>query len=330
MTPWALVTGGTGTVGTELVRTLLKQERHVRVFSRDEGRLAEMRESLNSLAANARFLVGDVRDRDRLMRAMEGVEEVYHAAALKHVDSCEYNPSETIKTNILGVQNIAECAAQSGVQAVVNMSSDKAAAPHNLMGATKLVGERLTAYANSYGRGCRFMSVRFGNILGSRGSVIPLWREQLRQGFIRVTDPRMTRYVMPVSQAVSLCQLAAKNGLGGEVFVLQMPVFQLGNLAKVVIAAYERRHGMDPGHVDMAIVGARPGETLDETIVTEEEAPRTAEKHGCYAILPNIVFASRDYEKAYGPMRLSKELNSSGEKILDVDETRRLMAVWGI
>lgn len=327
---WTLVTGGTGTVGSALVRELLRQERRVRVFSRDEGRLAEMRESLGAPPDRVRFLVGDVRDSERLVRAMEGVKEVYHAAALKHVDSCEYNPLETVKTNILGVENVLEAATKCGVEAVVNMSSDKAASPHNLMGATKLVGERLTSYANAYGRGCRFMSVRFGNILGSRGSVIPLWREQLRQGFIRVTDPRMTRYVMSPAQAVDLCLLAAKAGLGGEVFVLEMPVLELGVLAKAVISEYERKHDLPRGETRIDTMGIRPGETLDETIITEEEAPRTAQKFGCYAILPNIVFASRNYEEAYGVRRLEDELNSADHPALSLEATRRLMTEWGL
>lgn len=325
-----LVTGGTGTVGSALVRELLRLKRKVRVFAPSEARVAELRESLSCPSEQVRFLVGNVRDKDRLAKAMEGVEEVYHAAAMKHVDLCEYNPLETVKTNILGVQNVVECAATSGVRVVVNMSSDKAASPHNLMGATKLVGERLVSYASSYGHGCKFVSVRFGNILGSRGSVIPLWRDQLRQGFIRVTDPRMTRYVMSPAQAVNLCLLAGRDCLGGEVAVLQMPVITLGHLAKVVVAAYERTHRMDPGSIDLATVGARPGETLDETIITEEEAPRTVEKWGCYVILPNIAFSSRDYDGLYTGLRLGKALNSSEEKPLDLDQTRRLMTEWGI
>jgi UDP-N-acetylglucosamine 4,6-dehydratase len=329
---WTLVTGGTGTVGSELVRTLLRRERPVRVLSRDEGKLADLRLQLEAEGFSYeryRMFVGDVRDKDRLLRAMEGVSEVYHAAALKHVDSCEYNPYEAVKTNIQGVQNIAEAAAASGVKAVVSMSSDKAAGPNNLMGSTKLVGERLTTYANSYGRGCRFMSVRFGNILGSRGSVIPIWREQMRQGHIKVTDPRMTRYVMSVGQAVDLCLLASR-GSGGEVFVLQMPVICLDTLARAMVSQFERNHNMPIGSIETKVVGARPGETLDETIVTDEEAPRTAACDGYYAILPNITFASLDYSTYKSHVRLSQARHSSDEQVLDTEGTRRLMREWNL
>ena len=330
---WVLVTGGTGTVGSALVRELLSKGQAVRVLARDEGRLAELGESLKMSGVSPdrfRCLVGDVRDRDRLCRAAEGVSRIFHAAALKRVDSCEYNPEETIKTNILGVQNVIDCATASGVEAVINMSSDKAAAPSNLMGASKLVGERLVAYANAYGRGCRFMSVRFGNILGSRGSVLPLWQEQMRRGFVRVTDPQMTRYVMSARQAIDLCLLASRDGIGGEVFVLAMPVIRLGTLAKVVVGTFEREHEQPLGSVKVEIVGLRPGETLDETIVTDEEAPRTAACKGFYAVLPNISFGGRKHKDVYPVVGLEKGLSSSEEPVLDTEQTRGLLKEWRV
>ena len=329
---WTLVTGGAGTVGSELVRTLLKRDRSVRVLSRDEGRLAEFKLQLEAEGFGQerfRMFVGDVRDKDRVLRAMDGVSEVYHAAAMKHVDSCEYNPFETIKTNILGVQNVLESAAASGVKSVVNMSSDKAAGPSNLMGTSKLAGERLTAYANSYGNGCKFMSVRFGNILGSRGSVIPIWRDQMCRGYVSVTDPHMTRYVMSVQQAVELCLLASR-GCGGEVFVLQMPVICLDYLAKALVGQFERAHDLSPGSISTKITGPRPGETLDETVVTDEEAPRTAACDGYYAILPNITFASLDFSAYKSHVRLTAARHSSDEQVLDLEKTQRLIREWGL
>jgi len=289
---WVLVTGGTGTIGEQLVTRLLAAHRRVRIFSRDESKQSEMAGRLGKLGfepSRWRMFIGDVRDADRLERALDGVSTVYHLAALKHVDSCEYNPIEAIRTNIVGVENLVRLCPKAGVRAVVSTSSDKAAEPNNLMGATKLVGERLITQANAYGRGCRFMSIRFGNVLGSRGSVLPRWREEVRHGrTVSVTDPRMTRFVMSPQEAVDLV-LWATGGAGGEVFVRDMPVVRLEDLAACAVRAW----ASEP--VEIREVGPRPGETMHEKLITDEEVSRTVEVRGHYAILPNILFGHVDY-----------------------------------
>jgi len=273
-----------------------------------------------------RFFIGDVRDRDRLLRAMQGCMRVYHAAAMKHVDACEYNPQEAVKTNIAGVQNIIDCATAAGVEAVVSMSTDKAASPCNLMGTTKLVAERLVTQANAYGRGCRFMSVRFGNVLGSRGSVLPLWRRQMREsGEITITDPEATRFVMSIDMAVNFCLDAMSNGIGGEVFVSEMPVVRLAELAGAVIADFERKHDVK-NTVKRKITGLRPGESRHEIILSQEEAERTRCLGDKYVLLPNIMFTHLDHKAAWGKFPLGKDELCSCDR--EICSAHKLLSRW--
>lgn len=329
---WTLVTGGTGTIGSELVRRLLREGRYVRVFSRDEGKQVEFQECLEREGFDIeqyRFFVGDIRDRGRLARAMGGVEVVYHLAALKHVTSCEYNPTEAVKTNIRGVRNVVDCAAEAGVKVLVNASSDKAAEPNNLMGATKLVGERLVTQANGYGGGCRFASLRFGNVLGSRGSVLPRWEASAREkGEIVVTDPNMTRFIMGVSLAVDLV-LWATDCAGGEIFVRDMPSVQLGTLAAVWASRWEREHNLEYGALERRTVGSRAGETLHEKLITEEEAPRAVKMRGHFAILPNIAFATLDYSRYSGLEKLARPYSSDRGPLMSEKTLRETLEEWG-
>jgi len=333
---WTLVTGGTGTIGSGLVRTLLSAGKWVRVLSRDESKQVEFAEQLEVEGFGIdqyRMFVGDVRDPDRLERAMAGVETVYHAAALKHVTSCEYNPSESVLTNIQGLQNVVTCAIRAGVKQVVSMSSDKAAEPNNLMGATKLVGEKLLVQANSHAGGCRLMAVRFGNVVGSRGSVIPRWRESLRQKKrIRVTDPEATRFIMPPGEAAGLCIWAAENCVGGEVVIRQMPVMRVKDLAELVIDEYLRESPMlKRGDLSVEEVGLRPGETAHEKLVTGEEAARTRVSKDHLVILPAMMFTEIDYNTRYGKShKLGREYSSDKCNPLTKEELGKMLKTWKV
>lgn len=252
-----LITGGTGSFGHAMARTLLAQgEQRVVIYSRDEVKQDAMRVEFND--PRLRFFIGDVRDKERLIRAMHGVETVYHAAALKRVPQCEYNPVEAIKTNILGSINVCDAAIDAQVKCVVALSTDKATSPVNLYGATKLCVEKVITAYNAYAPGqTRFMCVRYGNVAGSRGSVIPLWREHV--GPMPITEPKMTRFWITLEEAVALAQRATE-GRGGETFIPHLSAYQLGDLAE----AMGRPTILTP-------YGLRPGEKMHELMVSEDE-----------------------------------------------------------
>jgi len=233
-----LVTGGTGSIGSEIVASLFPyQPRSVRVLSRDDTKQFELGERFRG-ESSLRLLIGDVRDRSRIRRALAGCDLVFHAAALKHVAACEFNPFEATETNVRGTQNVVEAAIDAGVDRLLTISTDKAVDPTNVMGATKLLSERLMAAAQAY-RGpaqTRFAAVRFGNVIGSRGSLIPLVQQQVaRGGPVTITDPEMTRYLMPIREAIRLCFVAMAHMQGGEVFILKMPRVRVGNLIEILI-----------------------------------------------------------------------------------------------
>ncbi|MDT9720515.1 polysaccharide biosynthesis protein [Paenibacillus sp. ClWae2A] len=276
-----LVIGGTGTIGKQLVQHLLKYNPHViRIFSRDEHKQYELNHELSSFSDQLRFLIGDVRDLSRLMRAMEDIDYVFHLAAMKHVPSCEYNPFEAVQTNVIGTQNVIQAAISNGVKKVLFTSTDKAISPTNTYGATKLTAERLISAAE-YQKGSKdtvFSSVRFGNVMGSRGSVIPLFKKQImEQGKITVTDLDMLRYMMTPTQAIDLILQANDRAVGGEVFVLKMPVIRIGDLAEVLIEKVSEHYRISK-QVDIHVIGLRPGEkryeelmTMDEHLIAEED-----------------------------------------------------------
>ena len=301
-----LVTGGTGCIGSEIVRSLLAYKpKVVRIFSNDEDSTFRMMQELGG-CSNVRFLVGDVRDKERLSLAMEDINIVYHAAALKHVPLCEYNPFEAIKTNVMGTQNVIEAAFSNDVNRVINISTDKAVSPVNTMGATKLLAEKLIIDANE-GKGTKktiFSCVRFGNVLFSRGSVIPLFEKQIRQKKpITITDPDMTRFVMPISSTVGLVFKATIMTKGGEVFILKMPVVKLGDLTDAVIEKYSRKYGYKKKDIKKKIVGTRAGEKIFEELMTETEAEMAFETEEMMIIppqleIPNIKFEVKDYQNA--------------------------------
>ena len=324
---WTLVTGGTGDIGAELVRELLRKATPVRILSRDQSRQMELKALLERDGFPPelyRFFIGDVRDIGRLKRAFRDVHTIYHLAALKHVDSCEYNPEEAIKTNVGGTSNVIDAAIASGVQRVIYSSSDKAAEPNNIMGATKLTAEKLITQANSHHPEISFACVRFGNVLGSRGSVLPVWREQLRsRGAISITDPVMTRYVLTLKRSVELLLQAARC-VGGEVLLRKMPVVKLETLAKVFTAAWRRTHDVD--RVGSHVTGPRPGETTHEKIITCEESTRTHSWGDYYVILPTMLFGSRDYSRYREPVPV-RMYDSSQREPLSLDALRDLLLV---
>jgi FlaA1/EpsC-like NDP-sugar epimerase len=283
-----LITGGTGTIGRALTRRLLAENPAViRIFSRDEHKQFEMQQELHGYD-NIRYLIGDVRDADRVLRAMEDIDYVFHLAAMKHVPFCEYNPFEAVKTNVIGTQNVIHAAIAAKVQRVLFTSTDKAISPTNTYGATKLTAERLISAAE-YHKGPRktvFCSVRFGNVMGSRGSVIPLFvRQILEERRVTVTNPDMLRYMMTPSQAVELIMRANHTAYGGEVFVLKMPVVKLGDLAEVVIEETRREFDIRDA-VRTDIIGLRPGEKMVEELMTPDEAEAAMETRDMYILQP--------------------------------------------
>jgi UDP-N-acetylglucosamine 4,6-dehydratase/5-epimerase len=285
------VTGGSGTVGSRLVDRLLEQHPDVvRVFGRDETKQFYQSQRYAG-RRDVRFLIGDIRDRDRLERAVEGVDLVFHLAALKHVEAGEYNPFETTQTNVVGTQNVIDACLRQGVGRMVLTSSDKAVNPTSVMGASKLMAEKLVTAAMRY-RGrhpTTFAAVRFGNVLGSRGSALELFASQLAAGLpITVTDPDMTRFVMSTDDAVELAMQAASIAHGGEVFVFKMPVARLGDLVDATIARLAPRYGRDPAGVERLVIGARAGEKPYEELMTEDEATRARDIGSMHVVLPAI------------------------------------------
>jgi UDP-N-acetylglucosamine 4,6-dehydratase len=273
-----LVTGGTGSFGKEFVRTMLEKyhPRKLIILSRDEMKQHQMRLS-GFRHPSLRYFVGDVRDKDRVYRALVGVDVVVHAAALKQVPACEYNPFEAVKTNVLGAQNIIDAAIDNGVKRVMALSTDKAVNPINLYGATKLVAEKLFVQGNAYvGVGeTRFSCTRYGNVVGSRGSVIPVFKRQRERGTITITDRRMTRFWLTLEQGVDFVINCIEQMQGGEVFVPKIPSMRISDLAEAVA----------PG-CDIDVIGIRPGEKLHEVLVARDESRHTLELDDMFVILP--------------------------------------------
>jgi UDP-N-acetylglucosamine 4,6-dehydratase len=286
-----LVTGGTGTVGSAIVRRLLGSDAGgIRIFSRDEHKQFELRRELPA-DPRLRFLIGDTRDLHRLRRALDGVDVVFHAAAMKHVLSCEYNPFEAVQTNIVGTQNVIDAALDAGVEAMMFASSDKAVNPTSTMGTSKLMAEKLMTAADVF-RGDRptiFTTVRFGNVVGSRGSVIPVFSEQIaRGGPITLTDRRMTRFIMSIEHAVELMFEALRMARGGEVFVLKMPALRIEDLAAVLCDRLAPLHGLRPDAIAIEETGANAGEKLAEELVSDEELERCLETDEMFIVLPQV------------------------------------------
>jgi UDP-N-acetylglucosamine 4,6-dehydratase len=285
-----LVTGGTGSFGKKFVETMLNEYHPAKIiiFSRDELKQHEMR-AAGFNHPSLRYFIGDIRDEKRLCRALNGVDICVHAAALKQVPACEYNPMEAVKTNILGSNNIINAALDAGVKKVLALSTDKAVNPINLYGATKLAAEKLFVQSNAYagGRETRFSCVRYGNVVGSRGSVVPLFLKQRESGTVTITDDRMTRFWISLEQGVRFVIRCIEQMHGGEVFVPKIPSMTVADLAKAVAPQAEIR-----------VIGIRPGEKLHEVLISEDEARTTVELEDMYVVQPaEALWFGRDWEE---------------------------------
>ena len=282
-----LITGGTGSFGKKFVETILKRYPEVKrivIYSRDELKQFELKQKYpESKYPQLRFFIGDVRDGERLKRACEGVDVIIHAAAIKQVDTAEYNPEECIKTNIHGAQNVINAALQTGVKHVVALSTDKACAPINLYGATKLTSDKLFTAANniSGSKDIKFSVVRYGNVMGSRGSVIPFFIHKRDNGVkeLPITDMRMTRFNSPLQAGVDLVMYAIGHHLGGEIFIPKIPSYHIVDVAKAIAP-----------NIPLVEVGIRPGEKLHEEMITVTDALNTIDLGQYYAILPSVSF----------------------------------------
>ncbi|MED1420461.1 UDP-N-acetylglucosamine 4,6-dehydratase (inverting) [Bacillus smithii] len=312
-----LVTGGTGSFGKKFVEKVLKYDvKKVIVFSRDELKQYEMAQEYKD--PRIRFFIGDVRDKDRLYRAFDGVDCVVHAAAMKQVPACEYNPFEAVKTNIYGAQNIIEAAIDRGVKRVIALSTDKAAAPVNLYGATKLASDKLFVAANSYvgEKDTRFAVVRYGNVVGSRGSVVPFFKKMAAEGKkLPITDERMTRFWITLEQGVQFVIDSFTRMKGGEIFVPKIPSMKIVDLAKAIAP--------DAG---IEIVGIRPGEKLHETMITEDDARHTVEFDNYYVITPEFPWCPQEYmEQGKSLPEGFKYSSNTNTEWLGVEELRAFM-----
>lgn len=286
-----LVTGGCGSIGSAIVKNILNYDpKVVRVFDNNETGIFELENELSN-RQNVRFLLGDVRDEERAALAMENIDIVFHAAALKHVPLCEYNPFEAVKTNVLGTQNIIKSAYANNVEKVILISTDKVVNPISTMGATKLLAEKIMSAAHYY-KGYKktaMATVRFGNVLSSRGSVVPLFEKQIaKKGPVTITNPEMTRFIMSTNRTIELVFKAVELMKGGEIFILKMPAIKIKNLADVMIESLAPRHGYKPKDITVKQIGSRSGEKMHEELMTEDEAEIAYETNEMFIILPQI------------------------------------------
>lgn len=311
-----LVTGGTGSFGSEFLKLMLEEyhPRRIAIFSRDELKQHELRMRFDH--PSIRWFIGDVRHADRLRRALKGVDIVVHAAAMKQVPACEYNPFEAIQTNVLGAQNVIEAALDAGVKKVCALSTDKAVNPSNLYGSTKLCAEKLFVQGNAYTghAATRFCAVRYGNVMGSRGSVVPLFKMQREKGTVTLTDPRMTRFWLTLDQGVRFVVRSIEDMHGGEVFVPKIPSMRITDLAEA----------MAP-HCQRQITGIRAGEKLHEALISIDESRATVDDQGRYVVLPT--HASWDLSAWQHLPRLAEGFcyaSDTNDQWLSVDDLRRL------
>jgi UDP-N-acetylglucosamine 4,6-dehydratase len=315
-----LVTGGTGSFGKRFIRTMLSEYHPAKiiVLSRDELKQHEM-QAAGYVHPSLRYFIGDIRDGQRMHRAFEGVDIVIHAAALKQVPACEYNPMEAIKTNILGSSNVIDAALDVGVERVVALSTDKAVNPINLYGATKLAAEKLFVQSNAYagGKPTRFACVRYGNVVGSRGSVVPFFLKQREQGRLTITDERMTRFWISLDRGVRFVVSCAEQMYGGEVFVPKIPSMTVADLA----------HAMAP-QAKLEVIGIRPGEKLHEVLISEDEARTTVELPSMYVVQPaETLWFGREWEKR-GTLLADdfRYASNTNTQWLSVEEIRQIIA----
>ncbi|MBY7971802.1 UDP-N-acetylglucosamine 4,6-dehydratase (inverting) [Vibrio fluvialis] len=286
-----LITGGTGSFGKQFIKTILNQYPQVEkiiIFSRDELKQFELKQKYPHYEyPQLRFFIGDVRDRNRMIQACEGVDVIIHAAAIKQVDTAEYNPTECIRTNIDGAENVIQAALQCGVKDVVALSTDKACAPINLYGATKLASDKLFTAANNIkgSKKIRFSVVRYGNVMGSRGSVIPFFLKKRTEGMLPITHEDMTRFNISLQDGVNMVMYALENHLGGEIFVPKIPSYRIMDIATAIAPECKTK-----------VVGVRPGEKIHEEMITDTDSLNTIDLGKYYAILPSVSFTYNEEE----------------------------------
>ena len=317
-----LITGGTGSFGKKFVETILKRYPAVNrivIYSRDELKQFMLRQRYpEDKYPQMRYFIGDVRDGERLKRACEGVDVIIHAAALKQVDTAEYNPDECIKTNVNGAQNVINAALAMGVKEVVALSTDKACAPINLYGATKLTSDKLFMAANNIkgSRDIRFSAVRYGNVMGSRGSVIPFFMERRNQGVLPITHYEMTRFNISLQEGVDMVMYAIANHLGGEIFIPKIPSYRIMDIAQAIAPSCKTE-----------IVGIRPGEKLHEEMITATDSLNTIDLGKYYVIMPSVTMmhSHRDFIDHHNakPVEMGFEYNSGTNDDWETVETLR-------
>lgn len=318
-----LITGGTGSWGWELVTQLLaKNPKEIRIYSRNEALQVEMSQHFND--QRLQFIIGDIRDKQEIIQACQGVDHIYHLAALKHVPICENQPEIAIKTNVIGTQNVIEAAITNKIKKVIYVSTDKASNPSSTYGMTKAIGERLIIQANMRDTATRFVCVRSGNVLGSTGSVIPIFKNQIQQGLdLGVTDMQMTRFFLRLEEAIQMLFIATEKSKGGETFVLHMPSCRISDMAQVFI----EESGRDDSKIKH--LGLRPGEKLNETLISECESHRTIHFNQSYfVILPT--YQSPELQEHYStcePVRFDSYHSESS--LMTKDEVRQMLETGG-
>lgn len=320
-----LITGGTGSWANELVSQLLENysPSEIIVYSRGEQKQVEMRHKFSKVSS-LRYVIGDVRDKERLDLVMRGVDYVFHMAALKHVPVCEENPWDTVLTNIYGTQNVIDSSIKNKVRKVIQISTDKAVDPLNLYGVTKQCAEKLIIAANNYSPSTRFVCVRGGNVIGTAGSVIPLFREQIRKNNeITITDQNMTRFFLTLRQAIKLVFKSIEHSVGGEVFVLKMPSAKIVDLAEVMVRT------LGNPETKARSIGIRPGEKMHEVLVSRYEAGRTVEEQDYFIILPNIKIDGIEERYSSNPRVNFEEFNSENTRMMDQRELKEILTKDG-
>jgi UDP-N-acetylglucosamine 4,6-dehydratase (inverting) len=321
-----LITGGTGSLGKQLVKTILKRWPDVKrliIFSRDEQKQFQMNmEYPSTEGSNIRYFIGDVRDAERLKRAFKGVDYVIHAAAMKHVHIAEYNPMECVMTNVMGAENVITAALDCGVQNVVALSTDKAAAPINLYGATKLCSDKLFVAANNIKgtSNIKFSVVRYGNVMGSNGSVIPFFMQKKKTGVLPITEPTMTRFNISLQEGADLVIHAMEHAWGGEIFVPKIPSYKITEVAKAI-----------GPECKIDVIGIRPGEKIHEEMITESDSFSTYDLGKYYAILPQVpAFKLTDYVKNFNAQKVAEGFKyNSGQNTewVDAEALRKLISL---
>ncbi|ASV69836.1 polysaccharide biosynthesis protein [Cytobacillus sp. FSL W7-1323] len=319
-----LVTGGTGSWGYELVEQLLfLQPKEIRILSRNESNQFSMKEAFDH-HPSLHFLIGDIKEKDAMIEATQGVHYVFHLAALKHVPVCEDQPIEALKSNVIGTQNVIDAAIINKVERVVYISTDKASNPSNFYGLSKAMGEKLIIHANTLNSATKFVCIRGGNVLGTNGSVIHVFKRQIQEkGKVGITDPRMTRFFLTVEEAIKLVFKATFESIGGETFVMKMPACKITDLADLLIEASGKPN------IGTEILGVRPGEKIHELLLSDYESTMTVTYDDeYYVILPSIhIDGLKAYYKDYQPINL--EEYNSGQSLMDKEELRKMLKKGG-